>query len=525
MLHHVATAVRRGRKTACAGCGQLGASVRCSAKRCEQAYHFGCALSAGVTFVPDGTASTWCPLHTPKRCLPLPVFVDRSVRIKPFARLHILSVDQQRELREQPPPTAPPPGAPSPQAAAGSALVAPPAPSAAAAPLRAILRIGALRVLRLGKPQPGKPQFHDATHVLPLGFLARRRFHDVLVAGGRCDYLCELREAAGLPHFVISLEREPSVSFQGRSAAAAWSSLQARRHKLLHARTPQLSAARAALEGSLFFGFGCPAVAQLIEQLPGAKACEGFRPRYALPEARQKAPPLPRSASGCARTEPIVKRNSAYKYAHSVYYRPFINRGALPPREGEQGGEGGEEARRVGILNLRRRGDEGRSANLVERNAGNAAGTLLHAVHPVRVGRSAIHNWGLFTTRGVPKDGMVVEYMGQALRNSMADRKERQYTEGALAGMAGDCYMFRLDAGCVLDATMRGNVARYINHCCTPNCYSKVIVDNDGKGHIVIFAQRDLDEGEEVTYDYKFATERTKITCYCGAKGCLGVMN
>ena len=229
----------------------------------------------------------------------------------------------------------------------------------------------------------------------------------------------------------------------------------------------------------------------------------------------------------------IVRRNSAYKFRHSIYYRPFINRGALPPREGQEGadadggGAGGEdEARRVGMLNLRRRGDEARSANLIERNASNVAGgSLLHAVHPARVGRSAIHNWGLFVTRTVPKDGLVIEYMGQGLRNSMADRKERQYTEGALAGMAGDCYMFRLDSECVLDATMRGSISRYINHCCTPNCYSKVIVDNEGKGHICIFAQRELEQGEEVTYDYKFATERTKITCYCGAKGCLGVMN
>ena len=33
---------------------------------------------------------------------------------------------------------------------------------------------------------------------------------------------------------------------------------------------------------------------------------------------------------------------------------------------------------------------------------------------------------------------------------------------------------------CVLDATMRGNIARFINHCCTPNCYSKVVVEPDG---------------------------------------------
>ena len=81
-----------------------------------------------------------------------------------------------------------------------------------------------------------------------------------------------------------------------------------------------------------------------------------------------------------------------------------------------------------------------------------------------------------------------------------------------LGGQGGDCYMFRLDADVVLDATQIGNIARYINHCCTPNCYSKV-VEVAGKKHIVIFAARDLGEGEEVTYDYKFQVEAKKIAC------------
>ena len=100
---------------------------------------------------------------------------------------------------------------------------------------------------------------------------------------------------------------------------------------------------------------------------------------------------------------------------------------------------------------------------------------------------------------------MVVEYMGEGLRNSFADRREKIYEGGAFAGQGGDCYMFRLDGECVLDATMRGNVARFINHCCTPNCYSKVITEPEGdpwvsgsiRGHIVIFAARDIEPGEE----------------------------
>lgn len=72
-----------------------------------------------------------------------------------------------------------------------------------------------------------------------------------------------------------------------------------------------------------------------------------------------------------------------------------------------------------------------------------------------------------------------------------------------------------------------GGPARFINHCCEPNCYSKVITVA-GEKHIVIVALRDLQRGEELTYNYKFAIETEaalKVTCYCGAKSCWGTMN
>ena len=50
---------------------------------------------------------------------------------------------------------------------------------------------------------------------------------------------------------------------------------------------------------------------------------------------------------------------------------------------------------------------------------------------------------------------------------------------------------------------LQGNLARFINHCCEPNCYAEIIkVANQPK--IVIYAKRNLSPGEEITYDYKF---------------------
>ena len=92
---------------------------------------------------------------------------------------------------------------------------------------------------------------------------------------------------------------------------------------------------------------------------------------------------------------------------------------------------------------------------------------------------------------------------------------------------SGSCYLFRLDDDFIVDATDCGSAARFVNHCCEPNCYSRVITV-DGEKHIVIMALRDLPRGDELTYHYKFAIESDpalKIPCYCGAVSCCGTMN
>ena len=86
--------------------------------------------------------------------------------------------------------------------------------------------------------------------------------------------------------------------------------------------------------------------------------------------------------------------------------------------------------------------------------------------------------------------------------------------------------MFRIDDFDVVDATMHGNAARFINHSCEPNCYSRVILVDSHK-HIVIFALRKIYRGEELTYDYKFPIEddSSKLHCNCTARRCRRFLN
>ena len=57
---------------------------------------------------------------------------------------------------------------------------------------------------------------------------------------------------------------------------------------------------------------------------------------------------------------------------------------------------------------------------------------------------------------------MVVEYIGQYVRQMVADERERRYEAQGI----GSSYLFRVDYEYIIDATKSGNFARFINHCC-----------------------------------------------------------
>jgi SET domain-containing protein len=111
---------------------------------------------------------------------------------------------------------------------------------------------------------------------------------------------------------------------------------------------------------------------------------------------------------------------------------------------------------------------------------------------------------------------------GEIIGNVVADKREKEYEAAKL-----DDYMFRIDAYTVCDATLLGNVARYINASCSPNCYTQIITAGENK-RIVIYAKRDIQRGEELCYDYKFSLEydpAKRIPCHCGSAECRGFMN
>ncbi|CAF4565327.1 unnamed protein product, partial [Rotaria sp. Silwood2] len=135
------------------------------------------------------------------------------------------------------------------------------------------------------------------------------------------------------------------------------------------------------------------------------------------------------------------------------------------------------------------------------------------------VGSSPIHGCGLFTLVDLIEGQMIIEYTGEVVRPCLTDKRERE-NEGKGFG----CYMFTVDSMNVIDATHRGNKARFINHNCEPNCFAKTVLSG-GIKHIVIYALMDISRGSELTYDYSFPEEDIKIPCHCGTSKCRIYLN
>ncbi|KAL0275515.1 UNVERIFIED_CONTAM: hypothetical protein PYX00_003341 [Menopon gallinae] len=238
-----------------------------------------------------------------------------------------------------------------------------------------------------------------------------------------------------------------------------------------------------------------------LEQLRGVEQCVKYKCKYFVKEKNQKPDdrltPIKENLSGCARTETYSDRKEYDMFAW------LASRHRRLPKLCETSEEVLSSARRANSLPMAMR----------YRHLRETAKTY------VGVYRSKIHGKGLFCLREIEAGEMVIEYAGEVIRSNITDKREKYYTEKGIG-----CYMFRIDDHFVVDATMKGNAARFINHSCEPNCYSRV-VDILGKKHIVIFALRRIHVMEELTYDYKFPFEDEKISCHCLSKKCRKYLN
>lgn len=112
----------------------------------------------------------------------------------------------------------------------------------------------------------------------------------------------------------------------------------------------------------------------------------------------------------------------------------------------------------------------------------------------------------------------MTEYMGEIVDESEYHRRRNFYAENGHKHY----YFMQIGNGEVIDACRMGNVGRFMNHSCEPNCETqKWVVKGDLR--VGFFALRTIKAGEELTFNYNFQTEKP-IRCCCGSSKCNGTL-
>lgn len=131
---------------------------------------------------------------------------------------------------------------------------------------------------------------------------------------------------------------------------------------------------------------------------------------------------------------------------------------------------------------------------------------------------SAIHNQGLFAKCFIPKNSRVIEYVGEKISKKESSKRALEWEESAQKSGEGLVYIFELNEEWDIDGRICENPARYINHSCGGNCEA---INDDGE--IWIYSIKDIEEGEELSYDYGYDMEHfLDHPCLCGTKKCIG---
>ncbi|XP_013784275.2 LOW QUALITY PROTEIN: histone-lysine N-methyltransferase NSD2-like [Limulus polyphemus] len=126
--------------------------------------------------------------------------------------------------------------------------------------------------------------------------------------------------------------------------------------------------------------------------------------------------------------------------------------------------------------------------------------------------------WGLQALRDVKKGEFVIEYVGELIDEEECQKRLKQMHEENDTNF----YFLTIDKDRIIDAGPKGNLSRFMNHSCQPNCETQKWTVN-GDTRVGLFAICDIPAGSELTFNYNLecrGNEKTK--CVCGAPNCSG---
>ena len=132
--------------------------------------------------------------------------------------------------------------------------------------------------------------------------------------------------------------------------------------------------------------------------------------------------------------------------------------------------------------------------------------------------------WGLRLEENVEKGDFIIEYVGEIIDQERLHKRLAAKKEAA----KNDYYIMEIGPGLYVDSEKKGNLARFMNSSCDPNCISlKWTEQRTGETHVGLFATRDLKVGTELTFNYGFEDfgmmgkiKERSFSCRCGAANC-----
>lgn len=504
LVHAMEKARSRGSQLRCFGCGRPGATVGCGKTNCSRNYHFPCAFACGAAFT--SSKQMFCSEHKESA---------EDLVVNP-------SIELMKTLVIAPEKSKPVPDKDSGESDSTF-----------------FYRAGSLVVHSVGEIEQEMDGFHSEDYIMPPGYIATRIFWSTVHPKSRTVYVMKIEKSSnGKPLFSITPADNAGGKLKSHSVNTVYGQLVEKvkevnneyfSHGDLFSKLPteRLSRKKAfGLNGPQFFGFGVNFIRKMLEYSPGVEAVAApltdASPQYHfcfIQPSEESIVDLQRrraavaaelklqNTSGCARTEgmnAVTRAGGSDRITRALVRSADILSDAAPTKTKAESDKAKADRTRT-----QAKYKEMKAVPIEERLVAK---------------RSHIHGWGLFTKMELPKDSMIVEYMGEIVRRSVADAREKQYE---ISG-EGSCYMFRLDLERIVDATKIGCMARFMNHSCQPNAYAKIINVDTEHGpdkKIMVFSNRDIKAGEEITYDYKFQVEDGSLRCTCGAPNCTGRMN
>ncbi|XP_074977783.1 histone-lysine N-methyltransferase 2D isoform X2 [Caretta caretta] len=355
-----------------------------------------------------------------------------------------------------------------------------------------MFRVGGLLFHAIGQLLPHQMgDFHSVTALYPVGFEATRIYWSLRTNNRRCCYRCTVCENNGRPEFVVQAIEQglEDLVFTDASPQAVWNRI-IEPVAAMRKEADMLRLFPEYLKGEELFGLTVHAVLRIAESLPGVESCQNYLFRYGRHPLMEL--PLMINPTGCARSEPKILTHYKRTSMSKAYQSTFTGETNTPY-----------------------------SKQFVHSKSSQYRRLKTEWKNNVYLARSRIQGLGLYAAKDLEKHTMVIEYIGTIIRNEVANRREKIYEE-----QNRGIYMFRINNEHVIDATLTGGPARYINHSCAPNCVAEVVTF-DKEDKIIIISSRRIPKGEELTYDYQFDFEddQHKIPCHCGAWNCRKWMN